>query len=37
MLVRGSLKDYDEQSLIDLEQVTYTEDQVLGEWMPGTP
>ena len=37
MLVRGSLKDYGEQSLIDLEQVTYTEDQVLGEWMPGTP
>jgi len=34
VVVRTGLKDYDEQPLIDLDQVTYTEDQVLGDWMP---
>ncbi len=33
-LVRAGLKDYGEQPTIDLDQVTYTEDQVLGDWMP---
>jgi hypothetical protein len=33
-LVRIGLKDYGEQPLIDIDQVTYTEDQVLGDWMP---
>jgi hypothetical protein len=33
-LVRLALKDYGEQPLIDLDQVSYTEDQVLGDWMP---
>lgn len=36
-LVRVGLEDYGEQPLIDLDQVTYSEDQVLGEWMPGSP
>jgi len=33
-LVRAGPKDYGEQPLIDLDEVTYTEDQVLGDWMP---
>jgi len=33
-LVRLALNDYGEQPLIDLDQVSYTEDQVLGDWMP---
>jgi hypothetical protein len=33
-LVRLALKDYGKQPLIDLDQVSYTEDQVLGDWMP---
>ena len=33
-LVRVGLKEYGEQPTIDLDQVTYTEDQVLGDWMP---
>jgi hypothetical protein len=33
-LVRVGLKDYGEQPLIDIDQVTYTEEQVLGDWMP---
>jgi hypothetical protein len=33
-LVRVGLNDYGEQPLIDLDQVSYTEDQVLGDWMP---
>jgi Domain of unknown function DUF29 len=36
-LVRLALKDYGEQPLIDLDQVNYTEDQVLGDWMPEQP
>jgi hypothetical protein len=33
-LVRVSLADYDEQPLIDIAGVTFSEEQVLGEWMP---
>lgn len=33
-LVLASLADYDEQPLIDIAGVTYSEEQVLGEWMP---
>jgi len=33
-LVRVGLKDYGEQPVIDLDQVTYSEDQVLGDWLP---
>ena len=33
-LVRAALNEYGEQPLIDLDQVSYTEDQVLGDWMP---
>jgi hypothetical protein len=36
-LVRAALNDYGEQPLIDLDQVSYTEDQVLGDWMPEQP
>jgi hypothetical protein len=36
-LVRASCREYGEQPLTDLDPVTYTEDQVLGEWMPGSP
>ena len=28
------LQDYGEQPVIDLDQVTYSEDQVLGDWLP---
>ena len=33
-LVQSSLRRHDEQPQIDLDHVTYTEDQVLGDWMP---
>jgi hypothetical protein len=33
-LVRASCQDNGAPPLIDLDQVTYTEDQVLGDWMP---
>jgi len=33
-LVLASLADYDDQPLIDVVAVTYSEEQVLGEWMP---
>lgn len=33
-MARTGFQDYGEKPLIDLDQVTYTEDQVIGEWMP---
>lgn len=33
----ATLKDYGEQPLIDLNRLTYTEDQVLGDWFPAPP
>ena len=33
-LVLASLADYDEKLLIDIAGATYSEEQVLGEWMP---
>ncbi len=33
-LVRANLQDYGEQPRIDIELVTYTEAQVLGDWLP---
>jgi hypothetical protein len=33
-LLRASCREYGEQPLIDLDQVTCSEDQGLGEWMP---
>ncbi len=33
-LVLASLADYDEQPLIDIAGAAYSEEQVLGEWMP---
>jgi len=33
-LVLASLADYDERPLIDIAGATYSEEQVLGEWMP---
>jgi hypothetical protein len=33
-MVRDGFQDYDEQPLIDLDQVAYSEEQVLGDWMP---
>jgi hypothetical protein len=33
-LVRVGVKDDGEQPLIDIDQVSYTEDQVLGDWIP---
>ena len=33
-LVLASLADYDKQPLIDIVAVTYSEERVLGEWMP---
>ena len=33
-LVLASLADYDEQPLIDIAGATYSEEQVLGDWMP---
>jgi Domain of unknown function DUF29 len=35
-LVRASLQDYGEQPQIDIDQVTDTEDQVLGDWLPAS-
>jgi hypothetical protein len=35
--VRASCQEYGERPLIDIDEVTYSEDQVLGEWMPGSP
>jgi hypothetical protein len=33
-LAHASFKDYGEQPLIDIDRTSYTEDQVLGDWMP---
>ena len=33
-LVRASLQDFGEQPRIDIESVTYTKVQVLGDWLP---
>jgi hypothetical protein len=33
-LVRSNLQDYGEQPLIDLDTISYTEGQVLGDWLP---
>ena len=33
-LVRANLQDYGEQPRIDIASVTYTEAQVLGDWLP---
>ena len=33
-LVEANLQDYGEQPLIDIDQVTYSEDQILGDWLP---
>jgi hypothetical protein len=33
-LVRMNFEDYGEQPLIDIESVTYTDAQVLGDWLP---
>ena len=33
-LVRVNCQDYGEQPLTDLDRIIYTEDQVLGDWMP---
>jgi Domain of unknown function DUF29 len=33
-LVVENLRDYDEQPLADIDAVTYTEAQVLGDWLP---
>jgi hypothetical protein len=33
-LVRANLQDYGEQPRIDIESATYTEAQVLGDWLP---
>jgi len=33
-LVRANFQDYAEQPLIDLDTISYTEDQVLGDWLP---
>jgi hypothetical protein len=33
-MVRASCQDYGEQPPIDIDQIRYTEDQVLGDWMP---
>lgn len=32
--VRAALADYDEQPCADIETLTFTEDQVLGDWFP---
>jgi len=34
LLVLASLADYAEHPLIDVAKATYSEQQVLGEWMP---
>jgi len=33
--VMGSLKDYGEQPLLAIDSLTFTDDQVLGDWFPG--
>jgi len=33
-LVRANFEDYGEQPRINIDTVTYTEDQVLGDWLP---
>ena len=33
-LVRDNLNDYNEQPKVDLESLSYTEEQVLGDWFP---
>jgi hypothetical protein len=33
-LVRANFEDYSEQPRIDIDSVTYTEAQVLGDWLP---
>ncbi|HXA23361.1 MAG TPA: hypothetical protein VNW90_13790 [Acetobacteraceae bacterium] len=33
-LVRANFQDYGEQPRIDIASVTYTEAQVLGDWLP---
>jgi hypothetical protein len=33
-LVRANFEDYGEQPRIDIDSVTYTEAQVLGDWLP---
>jgi len=33
-LVGANFRDYDEQPLADIDAVTYTEAQVLGDWLP---
>jgi len=33
-LVRINCQDYGEQPVIDIDQASYTEDQVLGDWIP---
>jgi hypothetical protein len=35
--VAATLKDHGEQPLVDLNQLTYTEDQVLADWFPTPP
>lgn len=32
--VKTNLRDYGEEPLIDLDQLTYTEDLILGDWLP---
>jgi hypothetical protein len=32
--VRKSLRNHGEQPGLDLDQLTYTEDQILGGWLP---
>jgi hypothetical protein len=34
LLARSNLQRYSEQPLSDIDQITYTEEQVLGDWMP---
>jgi hypothetical protein len=31
---RTALPDHDEQSRVDLDTIVYTEDEVLGHWLP---
>ena len=33
-LVRANFQDYGEHPLIDLDAISYTEAQVLGDWLP---
>ncbi len=35
--VAATLADYGEKPLIDLDQLTFTEDQILGDWFPTLP